>query len=220
MVRRRQINTCGSVPSQLVQLLEQPGIDLATSLRALLVGGEKLPRSAVVAAGRTWPQAVVVNLDGATETTDTATMWACDPNEVGDPPIGWPVTNTGAWVVDSSLRPVPVGAPGELCISGAGVTRGYLGRPDRTAEAFVPNPFGPGLLYHTGDRVRLRGDGAVMYLGRADDQVKLRGNRIELTRGGQRAAGAPGGHRRSCDHPRGSPGRPAARGLRGLGGRR
>ncbi|KXK61575.1 hypothetical protein AWW66_12990 [Micromonospora rosaria] len=123
----------------------------------------------------------LVNGYGPTEATIYATMAEipADPTEVT---IGGPLANTRAYLLDDDLRPVPVGVPGELCLAGAGLAAGYLGRDDLTAERFVPDPYGgPGeRLYRTGDRCRWRPDGRIEFLGRADDQVKIRGHRIEL----------------------------------------
>ncbi len=122
------------------------------------------------------------NVYGPTETSVYSTVQLIAPDAPGEPvSIGLPIANTQAHVVDDRMRLVPIGAVGELVIGGAGVTRGYAGRPALTAERFVPDPFGAGdRLYRTGDLARRRPDGRLEFIGREDTQVKIRGHRIEL----------------------------------------
>ncbi|HET9228125.1 MAG TPA: non-ribosomal peptide synthetase, partial [Thermoanaerobaculia bacterium] len=146
-------------------------------LRRLVVGGEALPETlAADLAGLI--QGEVWNLYGPTETTVWSTAWKVRPGAVS---IGQPIANTRVYVLDREGRPAPL-VPGELAIGGEGVTRGYLKRPDLTAERFVPDPFGePGArLYRTGDLARWKPSGELEFLGRLDHQVKVRGHRIEL----------------------------------------
>ncbi|WP_112242523.1 non-ribosomal peptide synthetase/MFS transporter [Kribbella monticola] len=138
-------------------------------------GGEALPSDLAVRL-----QGVVRelwNFYGPTETTVWSTRERITSAEVT---VGRPISNTCVYVLDDHLQPVPLGAVGELCIGGAGVALGYHGKPELTAERFVPNPFGDGRIYRTGDLARWRADGRLEVRGRADGQVKLRGYRIEV----------------------------------------
>ena len=125
----------------------------------------------------------VTNFYGPTECTINATWWSTDGDRfaaVPEIPIGHPIDNCRTYILDEQRQPVPIGIPGEICIGGAGVARGYLNQPELTAGAFVDDPFRPGeRLYRSGDRGRWRADGAIEFIGRLDDQVKIRGYRIE-----------------------------------------
>ncbi len=158
------------------------GDDLA--LRYVIFGGEalqpRLLRSWFDRFGDVRP--TLVNMYGITETTVHVTyrpLTAADADRDGSP-IGDPLPDLQLYLLDDHLAPVPVGIPGELYVGGAGVTRGYLNRPELTAERFIANPFGGGRLYRTGDGGRWSADGNLLYEGRLDDQVKIRGFRIEL----------------------------------------
>ncbi|MGI5365949.1 amino acid adenylation domain-containing protein [Streptomyces iakyrus] len=146
----------------------------------VLVGGEALPGPLARALRESARE--VTNVYGPTETTIWSTAAALDQESADRPPIGRPLANTRAYVLDSALRPVPVGVSGELYLAGSGVARGYLNRPALTAQRFVADPFGAAgtRMYRTGDLVRRRADGNLEFLDRVDHQVKIRGFRIEL----------------------------------------
>jgi amino acid adenylation domain-containing protein len=181
-------------PSRLAALMRQARVTVAClppavldllpaghypDLRILMPGGEELPAE----LARRWirPGLRLINSYGPTEATIDATYAELDPSTQMPPPIGHPAGNYRAYVLDRHLNPVPAGVTGELHIGGASVARGYLNRPDLTQDRFIPDPFTPGeRLYKTGDLVRRRPDGSIMFLGRIDSQVKIRGLRIEL----------------------------------------
>ncbi|MFG2895762.1 amino acid adenylation domain-containing protein [Streptomyces zaomyceticus] len=144
----------------------------------LIVGTEAVPSELIARWGG---RLRVVVAYGLTEATVNSTLWLADPDRPGPAPIGEPDPNTRAYVLDTALRPVPVGTEGELYVSGRGLARGYLGSHALTSERFVADPYGePGSrMYRTGDRVRWGADGNLEFLGRADGQIKIRGHRVE-----------------------------------------
>jgi amino acid adenylation domain-containing protein/non-ribosomal peptide synthase protein (TIGR01720 family) len=191
-VCRRHGVTVLDLPTAYFHLLaaEPPEVlgELPPALRLVIVGGERLlPESLrrwLAGPGGSGGPALL-NTYGPTEATIVTTsgrLGAGWDAGRGEPAIGRPVWNAAAYVLDGAARPVPAGVPGELCIGGAGVARGYLGRPAETAERFVPDPFSPSpgaVMYRTGDQVRWRPDGQLEFLGRLDRQVKIRGYRVE-----------------------------------------
>jgi len=183
LIRRHSVSHMQIVPSLLRLLVEHPDIGECTGLTDVFVGGEALPLALMETAIDRLPGRLH-NTYGPTETTIDAAFWTCDRATAGHSvPIGKPIRNTQCYVLDEAMMPVPIGVPGELYVGGAGVALGYLNQPDLTAAAFIADPFADwpdARLYRTGDRVRWRPDGLLEFLGRADDQIKLRGLRIEL----------------------------------------
>src|ERR1700674_5785777 len=198
----RGITIVHFVPSMLQVFLEAPDLDRCTSLTRVLTSGEALGFEVQERCFARLPWVALHNLYGPTETAIEVTHWQCRRGEGRrGVPIGHPIANVRIHLLDRRLRPVPQGVVGQLAIGGIAVGRGYLGRPDLTAERFVPEPFGGlrdeaspaeaeprqpvgsepgGRLYLAGDLARYRSDGAIEFLGRIDGQVKLRGVRIEL----------------------------------------
>ncbi|WP_253895672.1 non-ribosomal peptide synthetase/type I polyketide synthase, partial [Corallococcus exercitus] len=183
-VVERHCVTFVHLPSGLFSQLMEHRPDILGRLRELHAGGDIVSaphvRKAVESLG-----ILFTNAYGPTECSVVATTFTVErPEQVAlSVPIGAPLANTSVFVLDARLHPVPVGVPGELFLGGDGVARGYVSRPDLTAERFVPDAHGatPGArLYRTGDLVRWRADGTLEFLGRADHQVKVRGFRIEL----------------------------------------
>ncbi|HSK80849.1 MAG TPA: amino acid adenylation domain-containing protein, partial [Thermoanaerobaculia bacterium] len=175
---RGEVTLINTVPSALAELLRAGSVP--ATVRTVNLAGEALPAALAEEVHRQLPGARLWNLYGPTEDTVYSTF---APVRLGETPlIGRPLAGTRAYVLDWEMQPLPAGVPGELFLGGAGQARGYLGRPDLTAERFVPDPFGPsgGRLYRTGDLVRFRADGALDFLGRIDHQVKVRGFRVEL----------------------------------------
>ncbi|HEX2270758.1 MAG TPA: amino acid adenylation domain-containing protein [Pyrinomonadaceae bacterium] len=183
VIGEQQITTVHFVPSMLQLFVEQPGVESCRSLRQVICSGEALRYELQERFFARLP-AKLHNLYGPTEAAVDVTYWEC--RRSGDQPIvpiGRPIANLQMYVLNREMQRVPVGVAGELYIGGAGVGRGYLNRPDLTAERFVPDPFGTNAgarLYRTGDLGRYLFDGAIEFLGRVDYQVKVRGQRIEL----------------------------------------
>jgi amino acid adenylation domain-containing protein len=170
------------LPSLYSLLMERLSPENAPAMRAVIVAGEACPRRLVKRHYARLPEVELYNEYGPTEGTVWATVERCRSDEqAASVPIGRPIPHAEVLVLDRRRRPTPVGVPGELYLGGAGLVGGYWNRPDLTAERFVPHPLCPGRrLYKTGDRARFLSDGRLEFLGRMDDQVKLRGYRIEF----------------------------------------
>ncbi|HTQ80811.1 MAG TPA: amino acid adenylation domain-containing protein, partial [Thermoanaerobaculia bacterium] len=184
VIREEEITTLHFVPSMLRAFLAAEEVEDCTSVRRVMASGEELPAEVVALFFSRLPEAELHNLYGPTEAAVDVTFWACCREDVGARvPIGRPIANLRIHLADPQGQPALFGVPGELLIGGIGVGRGYLGRPDLTAERFVPDPWSPesgGRLYRTGDLARFRPDSRIDFLGRIDHQVKIRGFRIEL----------------------------------------
>ncbi len=180
LIRTAGVTTIQATPSLWSMILSADEGDALRGL-TLMSGGEALTshlaRRLHGVAGR------LVNLYGPTETTIWSTIAFIGPGDLDNPPIGRPLANQHVYVLDPRGGPTPIGVVGELCIGGAGVAAGYLGREALTAERFAPDPFAPkgagARIYRTGDKASVRADGRIDYLGRTDDQIKVRGVRIE-----------------------------------------
>ncbi|TMR89702.1 non-ribosomal peptide synthetase, partial [Nonomuraea basaltis] len=182
-IRRHGVTTMHFVPSMLGAFLDfLPGAgrqDGTATLRQVFASGEALTPQHARRFHEVVPATRLVNLYGPTEATVDVTHYACRGDE-SRVPIGRPIDNTRVHVLDAGLRPQPVGVPGELCIAGVQLARGYLGRPELTAKRFAAAPHaGEERVYRTGDLARRLPDGAIEFLGRMDHQVKVRGHRIE-----------------------------------------
>ncbi|WP_281181657.1 AMP-binding protein, partial [Actinomadura latina] len=183
----RRVTVLSQTPAAFYALIEArpEGVLSESVLRMVVLGGEAVDPARLQgwwgAAGGSAP--VVVNMYGITETTVHVTRLELEPGVVvaGVSPIGVPLANTRTYVLDGALAAVPPGVVGELYVAGAGVARGYRGRAGLTASRFVADPFDRcgGRLYRTGDLARWTAEGELVYLGRSDDQVQLRGFRVE-----------------------------------------
>ncbi|CAM5796677.1 amino acid adenylation domain-containing protein [Brevibacillus borstelensis] len=174
------------VPSMLKMVLEQitpVQRQQLTNLRIVVSSGEALHADVVRSFYEKMP-GKLFNTWGATEVSIDSTCFDCEPDVENSSEIvsvGRPIDNNRIYVLDKFLEPVPPGVPGDLYIAGIGLARGYINNPERTAQSFIPDPFYPGeFMYRTGDRGYLKPDGNIMFLGRQDNQIKLRGMRVEL----------------------------------------
>ncbi len=183
LLAREQISTLWLTAGLFQQMVEQH-LPALRQVRSLLAGGDVLPVPAVLSLLRTLPGCRLINGYGPTENTTFSCCCLLDSPDLIGPsvPIGRPIAHTQVFLLDEARQPVPLGAPGELYLGGAGLARGYLSHPDQTALAFVPDHLSGtagARLYRTGDRARYRADGRLEFLGRLDRQVKIRGYRIE-----------------------------------------
>ncbi|HEY0602659.1 MAG TPA: amino acid adenylation domain-containing protein, partial [Herpetosiphonaceae bacterium] len=175
------VTLLNTVPSVIAEVLRSGA--LPPSVRVINLAGEPLSRALTDALYAAAPTARVYNLYGPSEDTTYSTGTLVPSDDRSAPTIGRPIDHTQAYILDAQLQPVPIGVVGELYLGGAGLARGYLHRPELTAEKFIPDPFSAnpgGRLYRTGDLARYLPDGNIVFLGRSDHQVKVRGFRIEL----------------------------------------
>jgi amino acid adenylation domain-containing protein len=184
LIQRRGVTRLHFVPSMLQAFLDQDRSADCASLRQIVCSGEELSAGLLNKCLQSLPQVRLSNLYGPTEAAVDVTSWECGlQDENARVPIGRPIANLRIYILNAHSQPAPVGVMGEIYIGGVGVGRGYLNRPELTAERFIRDPFSgdaDGRMYRTGDLGRWRADGAIEYLGRNDHQVKIRGFRIEL----------------------------------------
>jgi fengycin family lipopeptide synthetase D len=178
-IEQNKINMLGAVPAHLKVLINSTSTN--QRLRYVFVAGEVFTKNLYDELRSTVNADQIINLYGPTETTIFSTLYICNEKEEGSSlPIGKPLNNYRAYILDQDHSPVPLGAAGELCIAGAGVGRGYINNPDLTNERFVSDPFVPGKrMYKTGDLARWLPNGNIEYIGRIDHQVKIKGVRVE-----------------------------------------
>ncbi len=184
LIDNHQITHTLLLPSLYNLLLQYAPEKSLASLRTVIVAGEACLPSLCTLHADTMEHATLYNEYGPTEATVWCTVHKTSAEDkTGPVSIGRPIANARIYILDQKLRPVPVGVPGELYVAGAGLTSGYLGKPDISNSKFLPNPFSTDpmdKIYKTGDLARYKADGLIEFLGRADDQVKIRGFRIEL----------------------------------------
>jgi len=184
-ITKHEVTTLQCVPTLLQALLDTEEFRICTSLRRVFSGGESLSRQLARQVTDELPWVSLVNLYGPTECTINATSYLVDPDAIGEGagtiPIGVPVDNIQCFILDEDLAPADIGETGELYIGGAQLARGYLHQLEMTDQRFVQSPFVPTeRLYKTGDLAYWNPDGTIQFSGRADNQIKLRGYRVEL----------------------------------------
>jgi amino acid adenylation domain-containing protein len=181
LIRRHRVTTMWLTAS-LFNMLATDHCAIFAGLDTVLVGGEKLSTHHCNLVRRAYPGIVLKNGYGPTENTTFTTCYTLEEDADGDIPIGAPISNTTVHILDEQLEPVDIGVSGELYTGGDGLARGYLNAPALTAEKFVPHRLAAagGRLYRTGDLARWRADGQIEFIGRADDEIKIRGYRVEL----------------------------------------
>ncbi|MBB5635111.1 amino acid adenylation domain-containing protein [Pedobacter cryoconitis] len=186
LIEQHQVSMADFMPSIFNALFDYSSEqeDVANSklnsLKYIIQGGEELSDKVTKRFIKHYSFIKLINLYGPTEGSIGCIYYLIKDKMVGKIPIGKPISNMYAWILDTHGNLLPVGAPGELYISGEGIAKGYVNSPEQTAERFIPNPFGSGNMYKTGDRVRRLKDGNIGFIGRVDNQVKIRGFRIEL----------------------------------------
>jgi amino acid adenylation domain-containing protein len=184
LVSENKVTHLLAVPSLYAELLANANANHLASLRSVIVAGEACPRQLVNLHYEILPQCSLFNEYGPTEATVWSTVFECEPGGAeSSVPIGRPIANAQTYILDRHLQPVPIGVPGELYVGGQGVARGYLNQPALTEKYFVPDAFSShpdARLYRTGDLARYLPAGDIEFLGRSDQQVKLRGMRVEL----------------------------------------
>jgi amino acid adenylation domain-containing protein len=180
LIERHGITTL-FLTTSLFNVLVDADVMLFRGLETLLTGGERCSVPRFEKLRRAWPRLRILHVYGPTENTTFTTFYEVGQPAGHDIPIGRPIANTTVYILDEALRPLPVGVPGELCTGGDGLARGYLNDPALTREKFVPHPFVEGeRVYRSGDLCRWLPDGSIEFLRRRDNQVKVRGFRIEL----------------------------------------
>jgi amino acid adenylation domain-containing protein len=180
LIGKYKIDTLWMTSPLFNQILETD-IGVFNGLKQMMIGGDTLSPTHINRLKHRYPELKVINGYGPTENTTFSTTYLIDREYESNIPIGKPISNSTAYILDKYKKPVPIGVAGELFVGGDGISKGYLNNPELTRQKFIANPFVPGdILYSTGDKTRWLSDGCIDFLGRVDFQVKMRGIRIEL----------------------------------------